>query len=243
MRLVTEVVLAKQIKDSFRGDMKLIRAIVRKGLLVLICSLLIAFQFALAAPPAAPIGRVSGRGPVLLNGVPAPAGSNVYAGNRIATGRRAAVYVALARGGKLVFGGSTIARVVENASGFSVALDRGVVGAVSDSSAPVLIEARGVTVRTKDPAGAYQVSLSGNTLRVLARNGGAIVDAANRTVELAPGKLMNASVDPKTDLSNKKKVFVGVLTGVAVVSAAVGIALSYPTKTCKTVSPSGFSCQ
>ncbi len=214
-----------------------------KGLLVLVCALLVAFPSALAAPPAVAIGRVSGRGPILLNGVSAPAGANIYAGNRIATGRRAAIYVALARGGKLVFGGSTIARISENTTGISVTLNRGVVGVVSEPHAPVLVDAHGVTIRTKQRAGAYQVALNGNSLRILTRTGGALVEAANRTVALAPGKLMKASLAPKTPSSKKKKALIAVITGVAVVSAGVGIALSYPTETCKSVSPSGFTCQ
>ena len=185
--------------------MRATRPTSERWILVLVCSLLMALQPALGTPPAGAIGRVSGRGPVLLNGVAAPVGANVYAGNRIATGRRAAAYVVLAQGGELVLGGSTVARITQNARGFSVNLDHGVVGAVSDSRVPVIIKARGVTIRSKQTSGAYQVALNGRMLRVLARQRGTLVEASNRTVEVAPGKLMEANAVPKESLSKKGK--------------------------------------
>lgn len=45
------------------------RGVRQKVLLALICSLLLVFQPVFAAPPSLPIGRVSCRGPIQLNGV------------------------------------------------------------------------------------------------------------------------------------------------------------------------------
>jgi hypothetical protein len=228
--------------------MKEARAIGEKGLLALICSLLMAFQPVFGAPSALPIGTVNGKGPIRLNGLPAAAGTTVYAGNRITTGPAAAGYVTLAHGGKLVLGGSTLARIqtAPGGEGISVMLDRGVVGAVSDAKTPIVVEAGGVTIRTKQASGAYEVELSGNKLRVLARHGTTLAAASNRTVEVSEGKLMTANVGstPQTSSnSHKREAVLVLLTGVAVAGAGLGVALAYPGKTCQAVSPSGFTCR
>jgi hypothetical protein len=228
--------------------MKEARAIGGKGLLALICSLLMVFQPVFGAPTVAPIGTVNGKGPIQLNGLPAAAGTTVYAGNRIATGRGADGYVTLTNGGKLVLGGSTIAKIetARNGHGISVKLARGVVGAVSDAKTPIVLEAGGVTIRTKLAAGAYEVELNGNALRVLARHGTTLATASNRTVEVPEGKLMMATEAPAPQSSNhskKRQAILVLLTGVAVASAGLGVALAYPSKTCQTVSPSGFTCR
>ena len=212
-------------------------------LMSLLCSLLMAIQPALGAPVSAPIGRVNGKGPIELNGVTAPAGADVYLGNRIATGPKASGNVTLAEGGKLVVGSSTSAEITKNSRGFLVRLDRGVVGAVSENRSPIVVSAGGVTIRPRLASGAYEVELNGNKLEVLARRGGALVEAANRTVAVAPGKLLKANLAPKTPSSKKKKALIAAITGVAVVGAGVGIALAYPSETCQTVSPSGFTCR
>jgi hypothetical protein len=227
--------------------MKKARAIGGKGFLVLTCSLLMAFPPVFGAPAASPIGTVNGKGTIRLNGLPAAVGTTVYAGNRIATGPGADGYVTLAHGGKLVLGGSTFARIetAPGGEGISVILDRGVVGAVSDTKTPVVVEADGVTVRTKQASGAYEVELNGKTLRVLARHGTTLAAASNRTVAVGEGKLMRANVATarQTSNSHKRTAVLVLLTGVAVAGAGLGVALAYPGKTCQSVSPSGFTCR
>lgn len=228
--------------------MKEARAIGKKGLLALICSLLMACQPVFGAPSASPIGTVNGKGQIQLNGLPAAAGTTVYAGNSIATGPGADGYVTLADGGKLVLGGSTIAQIetMRGRHGISVKLDRGVVGAVSDAKTPIVVKAGGVTIRPKQASGAYEVELNGNKLRVLGRHGTTLAAASNRTVEVRQGKLMRATVAPSPHSSNnskKRQAILVLLTGVGIVGAGVGVALAYPSKTCQTVSPSGFTCR
>lgn len=227
--------------------MKVAKTAAEKSMLAILSSLLMAFPPAGATAPVAPVGRMTSTGSVWVNGLAAPAGTNVYAGNEISTGSQAAVEVALARGGKLVLGGSTIARVSVAGQGFSVALDRGVVGVVSESRAPVVLDAYGVTIRTKEPAGAFQVALAGRSLLVLARQGGALVEAVNRTVEVAPGRLLQAGVVPQNPDSRspaKHKELVLVLTTVTVLGAAAGLALADPSRSpCLAPSPQGSALQ
>jgi hypothetical protein len=215
-----------------------------KWLLVLLCSTLLVFQPAFGTPPPSPLGTVSGRGPIQLNGVAVPAGTDIYPGSRIATGQQAAGYISLASGGKLVLGGSTLARVrvAPAGHGITVDLNQGVVGAVSDPKMPITVVADGVTVRTKQAGGAYEVELDGHSLRVLARRGTALAAASNRTEVVGAGKLLKATVSPAPQSSRKKKAALVLLTGAAIVGAGLGVALAYPSKTCHSVSPSGFTC-
>ena len=221
-----------------------------KAMMVLICTLLLAFQPAFGAPAASPIGTVNGKGLVRLNGLAAAAGTTVYAGNRIATGPGADGYVTLANGGRLVLGASTFAQIQgSGGNGIAVKLERGVVGAVSAPKTPIVVEANGVTIRSKQASGAYEVELNGKALRVLARHGTTLATASNRTVEVSEGKLMKATVAPASQSpppspkSHKREAALVLLTGVAVVGAGLGVALAYPGKTCQTVSPSGFTCR
>lgn len=211
--------------------------------MVLICASFLVFQPAFGAPGASPIGTVSSRGLIRVNGVPAPAGTEVYAGNLIVTSQGASGYIRLAHGGKIVLGASTVARVTHGTTGFAVLLDHGVVGAVSDASSPIIVEAGGVTVLPRRSSGAYEVELLGTKIRVLSRRGVTMAEAANQTVEVGEGKLMKAAVAFPQPPSHKHKVLAVVLTGVAIAGVGIGVALAYPGKTCQSVSPSAFTCR
>ena len=177
--------------------------------------------FAPAAPggAAAIIGAVNGRGTVQVNGVPAPNGTNIYAGNRIATGPGAVAIVALARGGKLAFGGSTSALMIfESARGrLLVKLEGGVVDAVSEAGAPVEVEAGGVRIRAKGGSGAFEVAMAGRSLRVLARRGTVLAAAAKRTLQIAQGKTLKATLARPWPAAGA-----GHLTAVMIVAGAAG---------------------
>ncbi|HEV2386523.1 MAG TPA: hypothetical protein VGS20_04635 [Candidatus Acidoferrales bacterium] len=214
-----------------------------KVFLALVCSLLLAFQPVWGAPAPAPIGRVSGPGPVELNGIAAPTGTIVYAGNRVTTGAQAIGYVSLARGGRLVIGRSTSARIDQDGKGFTVQLDRGVVGAVSEASGPIVVMAGGVTIRPKQASGVYEVALNGNALKVLANHGSMMAEGASRTVEVPEGKVMDASVSPPQGQSftGTGDIVLISLLAAAGLGIGLGVALSGQGKTC--ASSSQLNCQ
>jgi hypothetical protein len=218
------------------------RSTAEKWISSLIPCLLIAFSSVLASPPPETIGRMNTRGMVSLNGIAAPDGSIVYAGNQISTDRSAAAYVSFAHGGKLVLGGSTIARVSEIGMDYTVMLDQGLIGAVSTSRAPIVIETHGVTIHGNPSGAAYQVEIEGKALRVLSRQGEIFVEDSNRTIEVDAGKVLEANVTPRISHSQKKKVLLAVLNGVAVAGTVAGFGLVVPSKSCETVSPSGLTC-
>lgn len=212
-----------------------------KGFLVMICSVLMAFQPVFAAPSASVMGTVSGRGQIELNGIAVPAGTIVYSGNRIETSPRGIGYMTVAQGGRLVFGRSTSAQVADSAGSFLVRLDRGVMGAVSEPKAPIVVAAGGITIRAKQATGAFEVSLNGTSLRVLARHGSALAEAANRTVEIPEGKVMDATTAPGQSFTGKGKLLLGGLIGATVLGIGLGVGLSGQGNNC--VSPSQLSCQ
>lgn len=204
--------------------------------------LLIALSSASGGRPAGVIGRMNTRGMVSLNGVAAPDGSVVYARNRISTDREAAAHVVFAHGGKLVIEASTVVSVNEAGNGYAVALEEGLIGAVSTPRAPILVETHGITIHENGAGATFEVEIKGNSLRVASQQGEVFVEASNRTVKVDAGKLLDANVSPETPGSRKKTTVVAVLTGVAVAGTVTGIALTYQPKSCESVSPSALTC-
>jgi hypothetical protein len=215
----------------------------RRMLAGFVASLLLAFDPALAAPPASVLGTVNGRGSVEVNGVRAPNGMDVYAGNRIVTARGAVAVVMLARGGKLALGGATSALLTSVPDGLLVKLDRGVLDAVSEARVPLLVEVGGVTIRARNRDGAFEVVAKGRSLRVVARRGPVVAEAANQTVSIAQGKTMKTSVAPAAERSGsdmKTIVIVAGAAGAIGLGAAVNSLSGSSKQTC--VSPSQLSC-
>jgi ferric-dicitrate binding protein FerR (iron transport regulator) len=215
----------------------------RRVLAGVIGSLLLAFDPGIAAPPASLLGTVNSRGAVEVNGVRAPNGMNVYAGNRIITGRVAVAIVMLAGGGKLVLGGSTSASLTSMSEGLLVKLDRGVVDAVSEEKVPVLVEVEGVTIRARNRDGVFEVAANGRSLRVVARRGAVLAEAANQSARVDAGKTMKTTVAPATEGSRgemKTILIVAGAAGAAGLAATVSSLSGSSKQTC--VSPSQLSC-
>lgn len=214
------------------------------GSAAILCSLLLVFQPALA--PAAPraFGILNGKGLVRVNGIVAPAGTAVYPGNRIDTGPGAIAFVALPQGAKFVLGESTSVRTAASNRRRSVRLEKGTLGAVSTPQASLVVETRGVTIRSQRARGAYVVAVKGTSLQVFARDGAALVRAANRMVTIKKGMLLKATVAPPPAGSKSGQLKTVLL--VAGVGAAAAIAMAVRnlsgshSQTC--VSPSRLSC-
>lgn len=215
--------------------------ITAKGLLALVCSFLMVCQPVWGAPPPVPIGRVSGGGPVQLNGIAAPTGTIVYAGNRIETGAAGVSYIALSHGGRLVIGASSSALITKNPKSISVKLDRGVLGAVSEAKTPIVVTAAGVIVRTKQAKGVYEVALEGTSLKVLADHGTAIAEAPSRTVEVPQGKEMDAAVKQGSALTAGQQLALAGLIAAGITGIGLGVALG--TENNKTCVSAGQVCQ
>lgn len=212
-----------------------------KGFGVLICCLLLIFQPAFGASPAA-IGTVNGNGHAQVNGAVVPNGAVLYTGDEVATTSSGAAFVFLANGDKLALGSSTVAHVVANDKGFTVSLDQGRIAAVTQKGMPVVVLADGVTIQPKLESGSYEVALNGNDLQVLSRNGTTLAEAPNRTAEVREGELLKANMTqgPTPAGKSKKQMVLVALIAAGVVGAGLGVALAEPTRKC--VSQSGLTC-
>lgn len=195
-----------------------------RGPAAVLCSLLFVFEPALAAPPASAVGTVSGWGLTQVNGALAPAGTVVYSGNRIETGPKATAFVMVSGGGKFVLGPSTAAQLGAAHTAIPIRLCDGMLGVVSRAQTPIVVETGGVTVRAKDAAGTYMVTLEGRSLRVVARAGTALAEAANRTIEIPAGTMMRAKL--ATAKAGAKKNRLETVLLVAGVGAAAGLGLA-----------------
>jgi hypothetical protein len=226
--------------------MRAMRAIGEKGLLAMLCSMLMAFQPVFGTPAAQFLGTMNGSGPLELNGITVPTGTLVYSGNRIETSPQGSGYMALAQGGRIILGQSTSAQVVDSSEGYWVRLDHGVIGAVSSAKAPIVITAGGITVRTKKATGTFEVSLNGSSLKVVARHGSALVVEGNRTIEIPEGKAIDATVGPSsgTVAGGSHTLLITGITVAAVaggVLGGLGAAGTFSGGSC--VSTSQLSCQ
>jgi len=216
------------------------RAISERGLMVLICSLLMAFEPAFGSPNRA-IGTVTGNGEARLNGSVVPNGTVLYTGDRIVTTSGGAASIHLTRGDVLALGSSTAAQVKATDKGFTVLLDSGRVAAAAGKDAPIVVESHGVTIVPKQTNGSYEVALNGSELEVLTHRGTTLAEAANRTVEVPEGRLMRATVDQgPTPAGKKSKLILVVLIAAGVAAAGLGVALEAPSRRC--VSATGLSC-
>ena len=208
-----------------------------------VAALLLAFDPAAAVPPYTPLGSMRSRGAVQVNGVPAPSGMNVYAGNRVVTARGAVAVLLLARGGRLALGSSTSTLFTNLPKGLLVKLNRGVVDVVSETQAPVLVQVGGVTIHAQNRDSAFEVVATGRTLRVVAQRGSVLAEAANQTVLIEEGKTMKTSVAPAAEGSGSRMRTVMILTGAAGaagLAAAIHATSGSSNQTC--VSPSQLSC-
>lgn len=212
-----------------------------KGFGVLICCLLLIFQPAFGASPAA-IGTVDGNGQAQVNGAAVPNGAVLYAGDEVATTSRGTAFVYLAKGDRLALGSSTVAHVRPDGKGFTVSLHQGRIAAITQKGMPIVVHANGITIEPKLASGSYEVALNGNVLEVLSRRGTTLAEAANRTAEVGEGKLLKADVaqGPAPAGKSKKQMVLVALIAAGVVGAGLGVALAEPTRKC--VSQSGLTC-
>jgi ferric-dicitrate binding protein FerR (iron transport regulator) len=210
----------------------------------ILCSLLLAFQPTLG--PAAPraFGILNGKGPVRVNGIVAPTGTAIYPGNRIDTGPEATAFVILPHGAKFVLGASTSVRTAPGNRRRCLRLEKGTIGAVSTPKDSLVVETRGVTIRSRSATGTYVVAVQGNSLQVFARHGAALARASNRAVAIGKGMLMKATVAPPP-AGSKSGHLKTVLLAVGA-AAAAGLAMAVRnlsgshSQNC--VSPSRLSC-
>jgi ferric-dicitrate binding protein FerR (iron transport regulator) len=160
-------------------------------------------SFVLLYVPVAPVtaspmgGQMFTKGVAQINGVVAPQQTSVFPGDRIATGKDATTSLAFSGGDAVVITEMSKAALAERAGRTIVKLEEGTIENLSKSSNPVVIEAYGARIlsASNQPA-MFDVTLRGNSLRVLSRGGVVRVETSNKTADIQAGNELDATLAP-----------------------------------------------
>jgi len=221
-----------------------------RSFLGVVLSAAIAYQPALAAPPT--LGQAIIKGQARINGVATPSGTSLFAGDRVATSTDSIAQLQLTKGGNVFLPASSVVVLEPEGDPVTLGLEQGALAVLSKNSSPLTVEANGVRILAPtDSAAVIEVAITGNSLKVLARRGKAIVESADRTIEVPEGKELDATVAsaPKQGPSEAKPAGRNRLeTWVLVIAVAAGLtglilgimAVTRPNPAgCIVVSPSG----
>lgn len=229
--------------------------------IALILSLLLVTLPVLPAEPPAAVGKLTTRGIAEVNGTSLPNEATVFSGDLLATQKDAAMALSLGAGNQVFFPELTRARLERSGTETKVSLERGALAVVSRSGSAPVVETSGVRIQTAGPSPAiFEVAISGASLKVLSRKGTMRVVAADRTVEVPEGKMLEATVAPAPPAPQRAPAGTGMTSGlttlqtVAIVAGFAGgltglvlgaVALTRPNpKDCKITgsSPATITC-
>lgn len=195
--------------------------------LALVLSLLLAALPVLPAEPSAAVGKMTTRGAAEVNGTTLPNDATVFSGDRLATEKDSAVALSLGAGNQVFFPELTRARLERSGNETKVSLEHGALAVVSRAGTVPVVETSGVRIQTAGSAPAiFEVAISGTKLKVLSRTGITRVIAADRTIELPEGKMLEASVSPAPPSPQAPAAGTGMtggLTTIQIVAIAVGV--------------------
>ncbi|HKV42756.1 MAG TPA: hypothetical protein VJX67_26395 [Blastocatellia bacterium] len=223
-----------------------------RSLLVLCTSLMLVYQPAARSATAAAVGQISTTGTAEINGVSAVTGGAVFSGDSINTERDSTASLSLTAGRQVILVEASSLGVARTGSEITGTLSHGEVAVLSPANSPLVIEAEGTRIVPGAAGSVYAVELNGNKLNVTASRGAVSVEAAGRTVEVAEGNTMEATLAPAQDGSGYG-VTPGIKTHLGTVVIVIAIALAATTlallvrdlnTSCKVVSPSALGkCQ
>jgi len=231
-----------------------------KSMVAILCSVLLVFAPVAESANSRAIARLSATGTAQVNGVVAPAGTSIFAGDRIVNADDSNTALSLTGGSRLILTGAGTLDLELSSSQPGAKLDMGRLAVLTRASAPITVEAAGTRITGGGGDAVYAVSVDGNNLQVTASMGRAEVEGAGRTVEVPEGKTLMAKMmppeprDPQGSASPggsggvsglftfKNIMIIAVVAGAA---TAVALAIRDLTKSCNgstTVSPSTVPC-
>jgi len=169
-----------------------------KGTVVVILSLLLLYMpVAPAATNPAAGQMMTSKGTAAINGVTAPEVTSIFAGDRIATAKQSLTSLAFPGGDAVVIPELSKASLGTSDGHVFITLEEGSLSVLNKTATPIEIRAGGARIAAANGASAlYEVTLHGNALRVVARNGAAHVETANRTGDVPAGMALNATFAP-----------------------------------------------
>jgi ferric-dicitrate binding protein FerR (iron transport regulator) len=167
-----------------------------KAILLAVLSLLLVYVPASAAAPSA-AAKMTTAGMATLNGAAAPALTSVFPGDRIATEQKARTTLSFPGGDAVVIPEMTRVELGEASGRPLVNLESGTLSVLSKGESPVVIMARGARI-TAVNGSVFDVTMRGNSLRVVARKGMARVETANRAGNVEAGNALMATMAPSS---------------------------------------------
>ncbi len=219
-----------------------------KALLVALLTIALVCEPAFASTPM--LGQVMVKGNAKINGMVSPSSATVFTGDKLNTGTGTVAELLLNGGSKVLLPESTAVVLSDEGNQVIVTLDRGALAILSGNNKTTFVDANGVRIRpTAGTPVVLEVAVSDESLKVLARRGSATVEADDRTVEIAEGKELDASMAPPSGQNRSRAPFRNhfatwvliAATAVGVTGLALGIvAVSRPNPAdCKFVSTTG----
>jgi hypothetical protein len=168
-----------------------------KGVFVVILSFLLLYVPVAPISAASVAGKMITKGTAEINGVAAPAVTSVFVGDRIATQKEATTSLSFAGGDAIVMPELAKAGLGWSEGHFIVNLDEGTVSVLNKTQTPIMVETHGTRIfaASGQPA-LFDVTISGNLLRVVARGGVARVETPTRTADVPPGNEIDATLVP-----------------------------------------------
>jgi ferric-dicitrate binding protein FerR (iron transport regulator) len=177
------------MKVSMKDSLKL------KATLVAVLSVLLLYLPVAPAVAASAAAKMTTAGTAKLNGAVAPALTSVFSGDRIATGQDARTTLSFAGGSAVVIPQMSRVKLGMVGGHPMVNLESGTLTVLSKSGGAMVIIADGARI-TAAKSAVYDVTVRGNVLRVVAREGEARVESANRSGNVSAGNALSATLSP-----------------------------------------------
>lgn len=165
-----------------------------KSTLALVCSLLLVYAPLVEAANSRGMGMLTTAGTTQVNGVVAPTGTTIFAGDRVINAEGANAAVSISGGSRLILIASGSLQMSEADGHPTARLEKGSLAVLNHAAAPVAVEAAGTRITGAANDSVYAVTVDGNDLRVVASKGNAEVEGAGRTVEVPEGKTLVAKM-------------------------------------------------
>ena len=196
------------------------------------------------------LGQVIVKGQAKVNGLVTSSGATVFPGDRMTTETNSVAELVLNGGNKVLLSESSAVTLSQDASQVIVNLKQGALAVLSKNNSSPIIEGNGVLIKpATDTAVMIEVAVRGNSLRVLARRGSAIVVASDESIEVAEGKELDATTAPAsaqgpTRPSGVSRIAKWKIIGIAAAAATgLGLAVMIATRPndadCGVESPAG----
>lgn len=168
-----------------------------KGMMVVVFSALLYLPAASAASNPIAAQLTTSKGTALINGVTAPEVTSVFAGDRIVTAKQSLTSLTFPGGDAIVIPELSKAVLGVEDGHLFITLEDGSLSVLNKNSTPIEIRAAGARIEAANGKSAlYEVTLHGNALTVVSRNGVAHVEAANRSGDVPTGMALKATFAP-----------------------------------------------